>query len=137
MRLAAALGIAVHRGTLLRLVLGLPDPVASAAPDMVGVDDFALRHGHVYATVLAGAATGRTIDVLPGPRLRRGPRDGAPAAVQVADRWHLWHNLAEHTAYAAARHRACLKQIGAARGPATPARAHAHGRRHRRHPSWW
>jgi hypothetical protein len=75
MRLAAALGIAVHRGTLLRLVLGLPDPVASAAPDMVGVDDFALRHGHVYTTVLAGAATGRAIDVLPGGR----PRRGAPA----------------------------------------------------------
>ena len=50
MRLAAALGAAVHRCTLLRLVLGLPDPVASAAPDMVGVDDFALRCGHVYAT---------------------------------------------------------------------------------------
>ena len=33
MWLAAALGIAVHRGTLLRLVLGLPDPAASAAPD--------------------------------------------------------------------------------------------------------
>jgi hypothetical protein len=38
MRLAAALGIAVHRGTLLRLALGLPDPAASAAPDVVGVD---------------------------------------------------------------------------------------------------
>ena len=86
MRLATALGIAVHRGTLLPLVLGLPDPVASAAPDMVGVDDFALRHGHVYATVLAGAAIGRAIDVPPGRCPRRGRPRRSPAAVQVADR---------------------------------------------------
>src|SRR5690348_3157851 len=84
--------------------IGPPGPVASAAPDIVGVDDFALRHGHVYATILAGAATGRAIDMLPGRRLRRGPRDQAPAAAQVADRWHLRHNLAEHTAKTAARH---------------------------------
>jgi hypothetical protein len=32
MRLAAALGIAVHRGTLLRLVLGLPDPAPASLP---------------------------------------------------------------------------------------------------------
>jgi hypothetical protein len=38
MRLAAALGIAVHRGTLLRLVIDLPDPGVSAAPEVVGVD---------------------------------------------------------------------------------------------------
>lgn len=119
MRLAAALGIAVHRGTL-RLVLGLPDPVASAAPDVVGVNDFALRRGHVYATVLAGAATGRAIDVLPGRRLRRGRPRRAPGAVQVADRWHLWHNLAERTAKAVARHRACLKQIAAAAADPQP-----------------
>jgi len=38
MRLARALGIAVHRGTLLRLVIDLPEPAVTAAPQVLGVD---------------------------------------------------------------------------------------------------
>src|SRR5262249_1291525 len=35
-RLARAVGIAVHRGTLLRLVIDLPEPAVTSAPDGTG-----------------------------------------------------------------------------------------------------
>ena len=38
--------------------MALPDPPAGAAPAVTGIDDFALRKGRVYGTVVADAESG-------------------------------------------------------------------------------
>ncbi|MFF5611278.1 transposase, partial [Streptomyces cellulosae] len=43
------------------------------------------------------------------PFFAEGATVGAPQAVQVADRWHLWHNLGEAAERCVADHRACLR----------------------------
>ena len=128
-RLAGTLGVPVHSSTVLRLVMALPDPPVAAAPEVTGVDDFALRKGRVYGTVIADAEWGRSWTCCPtgrpppgskaegpsgavspgtGPGPAEGAQAGAPCAVQVADRWHLWHNLGEYVEKAVVAHRGCL-----------------------------
>jgi len=133
--LLAALGVPLSRHTALRLLLRLALPEV-AVPRVLGVDDFALRRGHVYATILINAETGQRVDVLPSRKadvleawLRDHPgvevvcRDGSgaygeavrralPGAVQAGDRWHLWHGLAGAVLKEVAAHSTCWAAAG-------------------------
>ncbi|MFT7836773.1 ISL3 family transposase [Saccharothrix sp. BKS2] len=133
-RLAGLLAVPVSRSTALRRLRRLPLPELTVTR-VIGVDDFALRRRHRYATIVIDAETGRRVAVLPGRDatvletwLREHPgvevvcRDGSatyaeairralPDAVQVSDRWHLWRNLCDKVLLEVRAHTGCWATI--------------------------
>jgi transposase len=103
---------------VLRLLHRLSCPEVDAVR-VLGVDDWALRKGERYGTILVDLERHRTVDLLPersaeslakwlkehpgveiltrdrGEAYAEGARVGAPQAMQVADRFHLCKNLME------------------------------------------
>src|SRR5687767_9082760 len=62
-RLVATLGMRAGSDTLPALLRGLPGPEIGEI-GVVGVDDFSIRRGSSYATIIVDMATGEAIDVL-------------------------------------------------------------------------
>jgi transposase len=133
-RLLGELGITVSGDTLRRSVCAAALPEV-ATPRVLGVDDWSLKKGRTYATILVDLERRRPVDLLPeasaaglaawltehpgveiicrdrGGAYADGARQGAPEAVQVADRWHLLANLGDMLERLLVRHHAALRTV--------------------------
>lgn len=130
-RLTKRLHMPTSRDTLLRLVRQTPLPVLPP-PHAIGVDEWAVRKGCRYGTILVDLERHCPIDLLADHSADRftawlhahpsiqvisrdragayaeGASTGAPQAMQVADRFHLVKNVGETLVREFERHASAL-----------------------------
>lgn len=117
-RLSAILMMKAGIDLLLNLIRRM-GKLEKPPPRVLGVDDWAKRRGHSYGTILVDLERGEIVDLLAdrtgetlaawlkerpdieivtrdrSPTYAEAIQEGAPQAVQVADRWHLLKNLSD------------------------------------------
>lgn len=132
-RLLARLRMSASAPTLLRLIRCTPLP-PQPTPRVLGIDDWARRKGQTYGTILVDVERHQPIDLLPDRTAQsvtawlhahpgveiisrdragayaEGATNGAPNAIQVADRWHLLGNLSDALERALQQHRSLITQ---------------------------
>ena len=132
--LARRLGMPISPNTLVRLLRRMPES-SVPTPRVLGVDDWAWPKGQTYGTLLVDLQRHQSIDLLadrsakaladwlqshPGVEVicrdragmyADGAQRGAPAAVQVADRFHLLQNLRDTLQRTLDRNQTHLQQV--------------------------
>jgi transposase len=132
-RVLDVLSLALSSDALLNIIrqaveADMPDP------EVVGIDDWSWRRGHRYGTIIVDLERHVVAELLPDrvvesvvewlqrhPQINTIARDrsdiyaeaatkGAPQATQVADRWHLLHNLVKALEEYLLHHRAALRE---------------------------
>jgi len=131
-RVLTILDMPVNSDTLIRSIRNAPEPDV-ITPRVVGVDEWAKSKGQSYGTILVDLEAHQPVDLLPdksaesfakwlrehpgvevisrdrGAEYIKGATEGAPDAIQVADRWHLMKNLRESLERWLVNKNACLK----------------------------
>jgi transposase len=138
--LCKAIGHPISPSTVLRTLKGISISVRPLTSGVIGVDDWAYKKGRNYGTIIVDLIDKEVVDLLPDreadtleawlkahPEVHTvsrdrasayalGVRNGAPAAIQVADRFHLLVNLKDAFQRSLRKHstviKKCFEEIG-------------------------
>lgn len=144
--LCQVIGYPVSSSTVLRTLKGISVSVRPLTSGVIGVDDWAYKKGRNYGTIIVDLIDKEIVDLLPDreadtlaqwlkahPEVHTVSRDrasayalgvknGAPDAIQVADRFHLLINLKDAFQRSLRKHGAvikkCFEEMGAEQGSA-------------------